>query len=102
MTRRSDDSVYSTLARLGGADILVRQDRCILVRNRNASCTLCAEACTSGCISYEQGRLAVDADACIGCGTCATVCPTCALEARNPDDAALFNSCVASSDYGDL
>ena len=61
-----------------------------MVRNRNADCLRCARACTSGCIHFEGGRLAVDLSKCIGCGTCATVCPTCALEAHNPGDADLL------------
>lgn len=96
MTRRTEGSVYATLARLGSSDITVRQDRCIMVRNRNARCGLCADACASGCIAYEDGSLSIDLDQCIGCGTCATVCPTCALEARDPSDAELLARCVAA------
>ena len=78
------------MARLESVYIAVHGHRCARVRNRNASCRACADACTSGCISYENGLPVVDPAVCVGCGTCATACPTCALEARNPTDAELL------------
>lgn len=76
--------------------ITVHQERCAMVRNRNANCLRCAAACTSGCISFDGEQLSVQPERCIGCGTCATVCPTCALEAHHPNDAQLENQCLAS------
>lgn len=87
-------TTYYALGHLGDANIAVRQDRCIMVRNRNAGCAKCADACTSGCIAYQNGSLIVNKDKCIGCGTCATVCPTCAIEALNPSDSELMNHAV--------
>ena len=78
------------LEKLQSADITVHQNRCAVVRNRNATCMKCAEVCTSGCISYNDNELIVSPEKCIGCGTCATVCPTCALEAHRPNDAELL------------
>ena len=83
------DSAAALLARLQSADLNVYLYRCVVVRNRHASCMRCAQACTSGAISVEDGAVNVDPDLCVGCGTCATVCPTCALEARHPTDAEL-------------
>ena len=77
------------LASLQSADLNVYPYRCAVVRNRHASCMRCAQACTSGAISLEEGAVCVDPELCVGCGTCATVCPTCALEARHPADAEL-------------
>lgn len=74
------------LERLQSNHLEVDARRCLAVRNRNAPCRRCAEACTSGCISLHGNRLEVDAQRCTGCGTCATACPTGALEARMPDD----------------
>lgn len=74
--------------------ITVHQERCAMVRNRNANCLRCADACTSGCISFNGEELSVSPERCIGCGTCATVCPTCALEAHHPNDAELENQCL--------
>jgi formate hydrogenlyase subunit 6/NADH:ubiquinone oxidoreductase subunit I len=36
--------------------------------------------------------LSITEENCVGCGACATVCPTAALEARNPTDAELLQS----------
>ena len=77
--------------------IVVHQERCAKVRNRNVACLKCAEACTSGCISLVEGELIVNPGLCVGCGTCATVCPTGALEAHNPTDAELLGECVAAA-----
>ena len=74
--------------------IRVHRERCAKVRNRNVDCLKCAAACTSGCISLEDGELVIDVSKCVGCGTCATVCPTCALESLNPSDAELKAACL--------
>ena len=79
----------AALESLASADLRVFPYRCAVMRNRNASCTLCAQACTSGAISVDADEVTVDPELCVGCGTCATVCPTCALEARSPADAEL-------------
>ena len=63
------------LEKLQSADITVHQNRCAVVRNRNATCMKCAEVCTSGCISYNDNELIISPEKCIGCGTCAIVCP---------------------------
>ena len=82
------------LEKLQSADITVHQNRCAVVRNRNATCMKCAEVCTSGCISYNDNELIISLEKCIGCGTCATVCPTGALEAHRPNDAELLHRCI--------
>lgn len=90
--RTDEPTTTRALQTLQSDHVHVRQERCLLVRNRNAECLRCAQACTSGCISYnEQTRmLEIDQARCVGCGTCATACPTCALEARDPNDTELL------------
>ena len=90
--RADEPTATRALQALQSDHVHVRQERCLLVRNRNAECLRCAQACTSGCISYnEQTRmLEIDQARCVGCGTCATACPTCALEARDPNDTELL------------
>lgn len=78
-----------------GTAIRVHRERCAKVRNRNVDCLKCAAACTSGCIALVDGELVLDVAKCVGCGTCATVCPTCALESLNPSDAQLKAACMA-------
>lgn len=90
--RADEPTATRALQALQSGHVHVRQERCLLVRNRNAECLRCAQACTSGCISYnEQTRmLEIDQARCVGCGTCATACPTCALEACDPNDTELL------------
>ena len=97
MARRRRDQadeppVTRALQALQSDHVHVCQERCLLVRNRNAECLRCAQACTSGCISYNEQTKMIDIDQarCVGCGTCATACPTCALEARDPNDTELL------------
>ena len=91
------ESIIDKLVPLNGKALRVQQLRCAKVRNRHVECLRCADACTSGAIAVVDGHLQVDPAKCVGCGTCATVCPTGALEARNPVDAELQNECVAAS-----
>lgn len=84
------DVAMGRLERLEGYGLAVHSERCVRVRNRHASCVRCAEACTSGALSLRDGALTVNEALCVGCGTCATVCPTCAIEARHPVDGELL------------
>lgn len=93
----SVSSMIGLITQLESPYVTVHQDRCQLVRNRNADCLRCATVCTSGCISFDGEQLAIDPEKCIGCGTCATVCPTCCLEAHHPNDAELVNRCLVSA-----
>jgi ferredoxin len=86
--------LMSALNRLDTDSITIHSERCVVVRNRNARCRKCSSACTSGAISLVDNDLAIAAEKCVGCGACATVCPTAALEARNPTDAELLQSSV--------
>jgi Fe-S-cluster-containing hydrogenase component 2 len=80
------------------SDVLnVRPERCVCVRNRHASCRRCSEACTSHAISVIDNKLVIDQEKCVGCGTCATVCPTCALEIRHPNDVTLQTNALRSA-----
>lgn len=90
--RTDEPTTTRALQALQSDHVHVRQERCLLVRNRNAECLRCAQACTSGCISYNEQTKMLDIDQarCVGCGTCATACPTCALEARDPNDTELL------------
>lgn len=89
-------SLITVLQKLESKHIKIHQNRCVAVRNRNATCTKCVDACTSGCLALGEGELTVSPEKCIGCATCATVCPTCAIEANTPDDKQLMKSCYSA------
>ena len=63
--------------------------RCVAVRNRNASCRKCIDACPADAISVHNNVLSVDHKACVACGACTVVCPTEALISVRPADEAL-------------
>lgn len=90
-------NAFELFEKIQSADISVHPQRCVVVRNRRATCSKCADACTSGAISVQDNELIVAGEKCIGCGTCATVCPTCALEAHRPNDAQLTAAVLAAA-----
>ncbi len=87
--------------KLESRDLIVHQQRCVRVRNRNATCQKCSDACTSHCIAIEDNELHIAPENCIGCNTCCTVCPTCALESRRPTDAELLRDAVVAMQAAD-
>lgn len=87
---RTSDMLFS-ISQMGSPLLNVEGSRCVLVRHRKAECLRCAAACTTGAISRApEGGIAVNPQLCIGCGTCATVCPSGCLEPLNPPDETLF------------
>lgn len=57
---------------------------CSCVRNRNANCSACMDACPHAAIAAGENELLVNPDACAGCGACATACPTQATATTQP------------------
>lgn len=76
----------------------IEEDRCVVVRNRNASCTKCTDACIRSCITVSRNELSIDPSACVNCGACVAVCPTGALSTLDPTDASLASSVARCSD----
>lgn len=93
--------ILDVLSQLNSADINIDQQRCVRVRNRNASCRRCADACVSGCISYEDNQLRIEPGKCIGCATCASVCPADALFPKKISDEKLHADCLAVGEAND-
>ncbi len=63
-------------------------DRCVAVRNRNATCRKCVQVCPFGALDVEANELTLDSTSCVGCGACVGVCPTEAFNlVETPDNA---------------
>ena len=83
-------NLLDCISRMDSSKLSVHAERCLHVRHKNADCLRCADVCTVHAISRdEDGSMAVAPEKCIGCGTCASVCPTACLTALNPTDAQL-------------
>lgn len=72
--------------------IVVMQDRCVAVRNRNATCRKCVEACLTDAIEVIANEVHLDGGACVSCGACVATCPTEALVLRKSADSDLVNA----------
>ncbi|MCI8340930.1 MAG: 4Fe-4S binding protein [Eggerthellaceae bacterium] len=59
-------------------------NRCVAVRNRNATCRRCADACLADAISIGANTLEIDPLACVNCGACIGACPNSALVGTRP------------------
>lgn len=81
------ETLTAMLSAMDSDRIVVHEERCVTIRNQNARCLRCVQSCTTGSLSVNStGGIAVDPSLCIGCGTCATACPTSAIELREPTD----------------
>ena len=58
-----------------------KQKLCAHSRNDKLACTACIDVCSASAISsdYKRQQIKVNANLCVGCGTCSTVCPTGAM-----------------------
>ncbi|MEG0323516.1 MAG: 4Fe-4S binding protein, partial [Raoultibacter sp.] len=72
--------------------VFAAEDRCVVVRNRNAKCRKCVEACPTGAVEVGGNKLTYHARACVACGACTVVCPTEALIPLRPMDDELATS----------
>lgn len=70
---------------------------CSKVRNRNASCSRCADACPSGSITLHDNVIDIDSELCMECGACAAACPTSTIAFLKPTDDELAAALDASA-----
>lgn len=77
--------------------VRVVEDRCVVVRNRNATCRHCVVACPADAVKVKGNSVAIDASACVSCGACTVVCPVEALVPLEPTDAELAAGAAASA-----
>ena len=82
----SINDIVQVAESLEKSPVLVEGDRCVAVRNRNATCRKCQEACPTDAIEIADNRIELSAHACVACGACSTVCPTAAFTPLKPLD----------------
>lgn len=59
--------------------VTIDHQACLRARHRRSACRACTDICPDEAISYESGKLEVDASRCSKCSLCAGACPTGAM-----------------------
>ena len=88
----SVNDIMSVAEALEKSPVLVKRDNCVAVRNRNATCRRCVNACTADAIDVCGNDITLDASRCNACGACTVVCPTEALVPLAPTNAQMRES----------
>lgn len=96
MTNYRHGQMINLIDEMNSPLLAVEPQRCVLVRHRSGECLRCAAVCTTGAISLGEEGIVVSPEKCIGCGTCASACPTGCLTAANPTDEELFGAVEAA------
>ena len=96
MTNYRHGQMINLIDEMNSPLLAVEPQRCVLVRHRNGECLHCSAVCTTGAISLGEEGIVVSPEKCIGCGTCASACPTGCLTAANPTDEELFGAVEAA------
>ena len=71
-------------------------DRCVAVRNRNATCRACIHSCVTGALKVEANELSFDNTRCVNCGACVVACPTEALMLSSSPDATVLAAATSA------
>ena len=82
---------------LEGKAVVPAAARCVAVRNRNATCQRCVDACIAHAIRVKNNEVTIDNGACVACGACVAVCPTEAMVALEPVDDELAQAVAAAT-----
>ena len=61
-----------------------KESICAHSRSRKSGCNQCIDFCSTKAIRSDGDRVAVDPHLCMGCGACATVCPSGAMSYQYP------------------
>lgn len=93
--------VVDILQELESTGLHIEPAHCVKVRNRNATCSRCADACPTHAITINNNVIAVDAAECVSCGACCTVCPSDAIQFTEPDDDMLADEVISAAGKAD-
>jgi ferredoxin len=63
---------------------VLQENRCLHGRSRSHDCFRCLQICPVTAIKSENRKIAIDQYLCQGCGACALVCPSDAIQLLNP------------------
>ena len=61
-----------------------KESICAHSRSKKTGCNNCIDVCSTQAISSDGDKVKVDAHLCMGCGACATVCPSGAMSYQYP------------------
>ena len=61
-----------------------KESLCAHSRSKKTGCNQCIEVCSTQAISSDGDKVKVDPHLCMGCGACATVCPSGAMTFQYP------------------
>lgn len=95
------NDIMTVAEALEKSPVIVVRDRCVAVRNRNATCRKCVQACQVDAIDVVGNDIHLDAGACMACGACTAVCPTEALVSVKPLDADLSQASAEAAAAND-
>ena len=93
----SINDIVQVAGALEKSPVAVVQDRCVAVRNRNATCRKCVDACQVDAIDISANEIHLDAGLCMACGACTTVCPNEALVPLKPTDSSLSQAAAEAT-----
>jgi ferredoxin len=83
------EKLAGLLESLKQASVGVAPERCLNRRHKDSKCARCL-ACPTGAVELESMSVKVSAEKCVGCGLCASVCPTEAFSVKGPAMANIF------------
>lgn len=71
-------------------------EKCLNRLYRGIECRTCVEQCPAKALSFENGKIALATDTCVGCGQCLTHCPTGVFRMDSWQEATLVKEALAS------
>ena len=95
-TMPSINDIMSVAEALEKSPVVVVRDNCVAVRNRNAACRRCVDACPADAIDVCGNELTLHTSLCNSCGACTVACPTEALVSVAPTSTSMLQSATAA------